>query len=60
MGIRKVKKFHICGVPIMAQWKQSMRTQVQSLDTLNGLRIRHCVVGCRQGSDLAGVAVAMV
>ena len=34
------------GVPVVAQWKRTelgtMRTQVRSLASLSGLRIRHC------------------
>ena len=41
-----VKYLAISGVPIMAQWKQtwlvSMRTQVQSLASLSGLKIWCC------------------
>ena len=44
----------------MVQWKRvrlaSVRTQVQSLALLSGLRIGvavSCAVGCRLGSDLA-------
>ena len=49
------------GVTCVASWKQtwlvSMRTQVQSLDSLSGLRIQRCTLscgaGCRCGLDLA-------
>ena len=34
------------GIPIVVQWKQTqlvfMKRQVQSLASLNGLRIQHC------------------
>ena len=43
------------GVPVVVQWKGtqlvSMRTPVQSLTSLSGLRIRLCHVGGRHGSD---------
>ena len=49
------------GVTCVASWKQtwlvSMRTQVQSLDSLSGLRIQRCTLscgaGCRCSLDLA-------
>ena len=53
------------GVPLMAQWKQillaSMRTQVQPLTSLSGLRIRRCSeLWCRSQMRLkSGIAVAV-
>ena len=53
------------GVPIMAQWKEiwlaSMRTQVRSLASLNGLRIQRCQgLWCRSQTRLgSGIAVAV-
>ena len=54
-----------CGVPLVAQWKQiwlvSMRTQVQSMVLLCGLRIRRChELWCRwQMRLVSSVAVAV-
>ena len=53
------------GVPVLAQWEQiwlaSMRTQVRSLASLSGLRIRCChELWCRLKMRLgSGVAVAL-
>ena len=62
MHFRKKKS----GVPIVAQWKwicrASMRTQVQHLASLRGLRIRHChELWCKLQMRLgSGVAVAVL
>ena len=45
------------GVPVVAQWKQirlgNMRLRVQSLASLNGLRIQHCCeLWCRWQTQL--------
>ena len=62
---RLVLRSYILGVPVMAQWKRiwlvSMRTQVQSLNSLSGLRIQHCLeLWCRWQMQLgSGVAVAV-
>ena len=53
-------------IPIVAQWKQiwlaSMRTQIQSLDLLSGLRMLHChELWCwSQMLARSGIAVAVV
>ena len=58
--------WRICGVPVMTQqkwiWLISMRTQVQSLDSLSGLRIKHCCeLWCRWQMWLGScIAVAVV
>ena len=63
---QKKKKKKGTGIPIVAQWKQtlleSMRMQVQSLALLRGLRIL-CCHELRYGSHMqlrSGVAVAVV
>ena len=53
------------GVPVMAQWLRtrlaSIRTQVGSLASLSGLRIRVAELWCRWQTWLgSGVAVAVV
>ena len=55
-----IKAFKICsGVPVLAQQKQirlvSMRTQVRSLASLSGLRIRHCCKLWRRSTDLTWI-----
>ena len=58
-------KYVFVGVSLMAQWKriklEFMRTQVQSLASLSGLRVQRCHELYRSQMQLgSGIAVAVV
>ena len=64
--IGKLSNFHVCGVPVMVQWKRiGLRTMglwVQSLALFSGLRIQCCCdLWCRPQMHLRSlVAVAVM